>query len=810
MVSPTDEQNSARIWYPALGLIALLAAGLRLWGLASGAPAWHPDEIFMVVFPLDFFSGDLNPHRFYYPTFHFYLIGLVYGLCFLVQKFFGAGWSVSEFAAYHYFWNPEGLLVWARLTSVAFAVGTVWWTACLARRLYGAGAGLIAGLLLAVGVVHVRQSVLAGVDAALAFWCVGAVWAAVRLLDRESLRDYALAGALLGLAGGTKYPAAGLGVAVLAAHLSCGRSIRDRRFWLAALTALGTVAVVSPYLLLDFKTFLGQFLFQVEHAQKGRSGAGGFSYQLIFTLRHNLGWPALLVMAAGVGLAVRQGLRAVWIVAIAFLACYLGISWGALAFTRYALPLLPLQAVLVAGGIQILPRRSWQLSLAAVLALGPLYGSVRVNQILAATDTRKLARTWAEVNVLPGSVCCNFGGWAGDVPVRTFDDHWWRLQEFAGSFGEGTIVGLMDFLERTKPSTPFYRYAVNSGNREVENGDMTVVEDGQCAFVFLHRHPLSYSRIDSAFAALLQERGQRLARWEPEGLRESAPQYDPIDAYYVPLGEFGALKQPGPEIEVWRLEEYPVPGRKVQTARDVFAMSYWDWAVIMHKKGDADGTRRVFPVDGDEVDGHPEFVGQVEDLHVDGAPAGAAAGKDHLGGVAGETLEAALAVDHGFAKDKKVGEHEEAQPQDAAQTALSLLEGAHPRHHAVPLAAQGQELLDLLDPGRVVGVHEHHEFAGGGQAAAAQGRAFALVARLDQHPEGRPGCRERARDLRGPIPAAVVDHDDFSAVLLALEVGDAFPKRLAQPVLFVVRRDDNGQGAGSRGVYHGSEGLQTR
>lgn len=584
MESPKDEQDGARTWHLFLGLIVLLAALLRLWGLFWGPPLRHPDEILPVVSPLSFFSGDLNPHRFYYPTFHFYLLGLVYGLCFLTQKLFGVGWSASEFVAYHYFWNPEGLLVWARLTSVAFALGTVWWTACLARRLSGSSAGLVAGLLLAVGVVHVRQSVLAGVDAALAFWCAGAVWAAVRLLDRGELRDYALAGVLLGLAGGTKYPAVGLGLAVMAAHLLGGRPLWDRRLWLAALAALGAVVIVSPYLLLDFRTFLGYFLFQVDHAQKGRSGAGGFEYQLIFTLRHNLGWPALLAMAAGIGLALRQKQRAAWIVPISFLAYYLSISWGELAFARYALPLLPLQAVLVAGGLQILPRRSWQLALAAALAIGPLYGSARVGQILAAADTRELARAWIEANVPAGSLCCNFGGWAGDVPVRTFEEHLWRLQEFAGSFGEETTLQLLDFLERNSPATPFYSYAVQQG-KVVGNGSMAAVEKVQCPYVFLHRHSLFYSRIDSAFAALLQERGQRLARWEPEGLWETQPQYDPIDAYYVPLGGFGTLKQPGPEIEVWRLAEYPATEVKPQTVRDVFAIAYLLWATSVHRQG---------------------------------------------------------------------------------------------------------------------------------------------------------------------------------------------------------------------------------
>ena len=75
-----------------LTVILLLAAGLRLWALGFGLPSWfHPDDYSFVFFPLQFFSGDLNPHFFTYPTFHYYLLSLLYGLYFCLQKFFGAG-----------------------------------------------------------------------------------------------------------------------------------------------------------------------------------------------------------------------------------------------------------------------------------------------------------------------------------------------------------------------------------------------------------------------------------------------------------------------------------------------------------------------------------------------------------------------------------------------------------------------------------------------------------------------------------------------------------------------------------------------
>jgi hypothetical protein len=49
-----------------------LAAGLRAWPLLAGEMVWHPDEICMVVYPLNMLSGDLNPHVFTCPGFHFF------------------------------------------------------------------------------------------------------------------------------------------------------------------------------------------------------------------------------------------------------------------------------------------------------------------------------------------------------------------------------------------------------------------------------------------------------------------------------------------------------------------------------------------------------------------------------------------------------------------------------------------------------------------------------------------------------------------------------------------------------------------
>ncbi|MBI2506434.1 MAG: glycosyltransferase family 39 protein [Candidatus Latescibacteria bacterium] len=572
-----------------LPVLLVLGAGLRLWPLLWGPPVWHPDEIFMVVYPLNFFSGDLNPHHFHYPSLHFYLLGLAYGAGFLWQYLFGPGWSLLEFAAYHYFWNAEALLLLARLTSVAFALGTVWWAALLARRVYGYPADLVAALLVAVCTVHVRQSFAAGVDVALGFWFVGAVWAGVRLLERQQWPDYALAGALVGLAGATKYPGALAGAAVAAGHLLAGRSLADRRIWIAGLVAIGVFVLVSPYVLLDFETFRTHFLFQANHLEKGRADLGrAWWYHLKVSLRYGLGWVGLGLGVGAVGQALRSRKKEVWVLLAGFLAYYLVMGAGMLVFLRYALPLMLLLAVLISGAVRSLRHRWWRAGLVLLVALEPLYASVGMVRIAGREDTRAEARAWVEAEVPEGTVIGNFGGWAGDVQVQTFENLWWEVSQFEQTFGREGLDGAIGFLEKQPARSPFYSYVIQRNNIQAAAGSTEAIESFEPSIVVLHRHPLGYSHIDSSFASDLETIAEPLARFTPPGLRQSLPLYDPLDAFYVPLGDFGALTQPGPEVEIWKVKEVALPSKKRLGVRPVFARAYALGAAAEQAKGQND------------------------------------------------------------------------------------------------------------------------------------------------------------------------------------------------------------------------------
>ena len=120
----------------ALALVAILvgAATLRAWGVWSGELIWHPDESFMVIYPLNLFSGDLNPHVFYYPSLHYYELGLLYALDFLLQSL-TSDVGLFDWIASRYFIDAVPLRDLARWLSIAYALGTVVLAGVLGGRL---------------------------------------------------------------------------------------------------------------------------------------------------------------------------------------------------------------------------------------------------------------------------------------------------------------------------------------------------------------------------------------------------------------------------------------------------------------------------------------------------------------------------------------------------------------------------------------------------------------------------------------------------------------------------------------------------
>lgn len=554
----------------ALAGVLLLASGLRAWPLLAGELVWHPDEMFMVAYPLNMLSGDLNPHSFSYPGFHYYLLALIYSLQFLVSLVLD-GTSLLHWVAEHYLWNSEALRDTARWVSVGYGTATVWIAAMIARRLCrgeptaATTTGIIAALLIAINVVHIRQSPLAGTDAAQAFWFALATWAAIRLLDHSRLQDYLVAGLAVGICGATKYPGAAAGAAVIAAHLISRRSVLDRKVWLSGAVAIGAFLCLSPYTLLDLSRFTQEFGFQVAHAAGGRWGEQTSPFfHLTRALLYGSGWAGWVLWILGSAWALWKRPPAHLVLLVAMAAGYVAVSWGNLVFARYMLPLLALQSALIAHAVVVLAgyisrstprlRSRWILTGCLLLVVTqPLHGAFSVSQLLAQPDTRTEARNWVEANVTSGSVCCNFGGWGGDVQLQTHHELWWRLTTYLKAFGKPGLTAAVDGASRDTSTVHFVTYEVPADS-PIAPGQLKLIRERECSHVFLHQHPLPYSVLDEEFVRGLAQEGTRVFGSDPGSLDGSV--YDRMDAYYVPLRGF-SITRPGPQIDVWRVGPEP-------------------------------------------------------------------------------------------------------------------------------------------------------------------------------------------------------------------------------------------------------------
>ena len=431
------EKNTGRISFRwGTGAILLLALALR-WPVP--APSWtHFDEIAFIVLPLGFWSGDLNPHYFNYPTFHFYLSSLLYLLYYLATS----AESVEQFVAYHLLVDGRDLLALVRGANTLLAVATVGAVACLGRRLYGIRAGLLAALILATMPLAVRFAHLATVDTPAVFWVVMALLWAVRARQEGRVRDFLVAGIFTGLAGATKYPA-GLVAVPVATAILLGRPWPLRRsIWVVSGAAL-SFSLATPFVWLDAGQFWSHF------ADMGRSHLLAESsteeqawlYHLRYTLRHGLGAVAAVAVALSLlwGVRQRQWQELVLLAGIIPLAAVLALAGS--TFMRYALPLAPLLALLIGRLVGMGCKYPLVGGLVTLtLVAEPLYASLRTRSLLSGQDTRIEAQTWLQTHFPQHQRLIQLPSECGQIQVLTPERVQVRQTHYLQSYGSKALL----------------------------------------------------------------------------------------------------------------------------------------------------------------------------------------------------------------------------------------------------------------------------------------------------------------------------------------------------------------------------------
>ena len=519
------------------GAILLLALWLR-WPLPE--PAWqHVDEQAFIDYPLGFWSGDLNPHFFNYPTFHLYLLSAFYYFYYLLFH----SESLVSFVAYRYFVDGSDLLALARGLNTLMAVGAVAATLCLGRRLYGFQGAWVAGLILALMPLHVRFSHLAITDVPAAFWMSLALLWALRLLQEGRRADFLLAGLFVGLAGATKYPA---GLVVLPV-LGAGWRRSPRLAVQTAAVALLCFALATPYVWLDSAHFWADFsaMGQEHLLDSGHRGTDPAWLHLIrYNLRYGLGLAGLVTLLAALIWKPRawRAEEAVIGAALGIFAILLLVSQS--GFMRYALPLAVPAALLMTRLLLGLSRRrlvlvSW---LAALLA-EPAYASLQTRLLLSRLDTRTQIRQWLAEQP-EGTRIVQGPDRAGEVGLLTPGWVYKRQNRFVSSFG---IKGLHVAYEALGQRQDLPRLYPLSSLEEIGTFAATRPdEEANAALLLWCDHPLCGG--DKGQLAPIESHIRWQPPFSPGGERGAV--FDQADWYFVPIAGWSEVQRSGPSIRL--------------------------------------------------------------------------------------------------------------------------------------------------------------------------------------------------------------------------------------------------------------------
>lgn len=469
-----------------MGVLCLGGFLLRLDGLNwDQGNSFHPDEreiLFQVTalrWPaswaqfLDPAQSPLNPHFFAYGSFPLYLLA-----------------SIGAILHYN-FSSPTtfvNLMLIGRAISALFDTGTILLTAWLALQLtqeelswylHGWNVALFSAALVVFTPLQLQLSHFYAVDTMLLFFVMLTILACVTLMDTNMpIRWTFVAGLSYGLALGTKFSAAPLGIPLLVA---VGLRWYKQRDFLDAFCTLVFAAsiclliflLVEPYALLDFNNFYhlvmqeGEIARGVVDVPYTRQFAGTIPYlyegqnMVLWGMGVTLGCSAVTALLWFIWHALRRDLGS-WLVVLSWVLVYSAIVGSFYTkYMRYLLPVYPLLTLMAAVGVfalvrcllrsgrNFLPRqnRAFLPFLGACLLVSILAGTIfqglALLNVYSEPNTRIQASLWIYHHLPAGSVL-TYEQWDDALPVAVdeFYPSMFTQAEVAGLdlYGDDTVA----------------------------------------------------------------------------------------------------------------------------------------------------------------------------------------------------------------------------------------------------------------------------------------------------------------------------------------------------------------------------------
>ena len=284
-------------------LIALLAGFIFcLYGIHWGkVEPWNADQM---AYRLLFHEGKLplNPGAFHKPPFHTYFnYFLSHGPVFAIEKIF-------NLPPKSLFLNTPHLL-WSRLLTVFLFLGSISLVFHITRRFFGIFPARIVTLIFATSAGFIAYSHFLTTDIPVMFWMLVAFYFSQNIFLRGKISDYVFAGFFTGIATATKYNGLAIGITIVVAHILflspiSWKSIPWKELVLSKKLLVGLSMVVigfvvgNPFSLLDYSTFVSDFLYNYTVTPVYEGQTGGHSYWKFFSrIIEIIGFPSFLIFS---------------------------------------------------------------------------------------------------------------------------------------------------------------------------------------------------------------------------------------------------------------------------------------------------------------------------------------------------------------------------------------------------------------------------------------------------------------------------------------------------------------------------------
>ncbi len=412
----------APVWWAVLGIM-VVSLGLECWAVTHDLPYSGVDEPTFVRPAVHMAAtGDFDPYWFGHPgsTTIYPLAGIYHGWDAVAHgaPVFSSDARIAErFAT-----DPGTFYLIGRLWSIAYAVAAIPLVFLLGRRCFSTAVGLAGAALWVVLPLAVSYGRVVRTDSAGVFFALLALLLIVRLLDRASVRDYVLAGIVLGLGISSRYFLVTILAALVVAGVIAiwrrvpGASIR--RIAVGVGASIATFVITTPYFLLDWSTARASLANENTSnlGHDGLSPVGNLRWYLGSAIPKSLTWPVALLAVIGIVVALRHRSDSRRLVLLAGVTTFVvAISMSELHWERWPLPILPVVVLFAVDGIAWLtseasvhlgkPALSPAFAIAGVVlvALWPAKDVIRLNLRESRPSTRVVARRWIEANVPPGS-----------------------------------------------------------------------------------------------------------------------------------------------------------------------------------------------------------------------------------------------------------------------------------------------------------------------------------------------------------------------------------------------------------------------